>query len=173
MDDLAMAARRDGTRPGVGVRIMTRRSEQYPPLPPAREAIWSRFGKWDTVWFPKFLGIEVEELRQDYARMRLPFRPEFRQPAGVVHGGVIASMIDSVVVPAVGGGYDEPRQLFTIDIQLRFLAPVVDDDLVAEGWVTQRGRQIVFCDAEVSSGAGVLAATATLTYKVSSKPLTF
>jgi len=133
---------------------------------------WSRFGKWDTVWYRKFLGIEVEEIRLDYARMRLPYRPEFRQPAGVVHGRVIASMIDTVVVPAVGGGYEEPRQLFTIDIQLRFLAPIVDDDLVAEGWITQRGRQIVFCDAEVRSGAGVLAATGTLTYKVSSKPLT-
>jgi len=152
---------------------MTERSEQFPALAPERAAIWSQFGKWDTEWFPKFLGIELEELRQDYARIRLPYRPEFRQPAGVVHGGVIASMLDTVVVPAVGGGYDEPRQLFTIDIQLRFLAPIVDDDLVAEGWVSHRGRQIVFCDAEVRSGAGVLAATATLVYKVSSKPQTF
>jgi uncharacterized protein (TIGR00369 family) len=152
---------------------MTERSEQFPPLAPERAARWSQFGKWDTVWFPKFLGIEVEELRQDYARMRLAYRPEFRQPAGVVHGGVIASMIDTVVVPAVGSGYDEPRQLFTINIQLRFLAPIVDDDLVAEGWISQRGRQIVFSDAEVRSGSGTLAATATLVYKVSSTPLTF
>jgi uncharacterized protein (TIGR00369 family) len=152
---------------------VTQRSEQFSALDPARSAIWSRFGKWDTVWYPQFLGIEVEELRQDYARMRLPYRPEFRQPAGVVHGGVIASMVDTVVVPAVGSGYDEPRQLFTIDLQLRFLAPVVDDDVVAEGWVTQRGRQIVFCDAEVRSGAGAIAATATMTYKVSSRPASF
>jgi uncharacterized protein (TIGR00369 family) len=152
---------------------MTERSEQFPPLAPERAATWSQFGKWDTVWFPKFLGIEVEELRQDYARMRLAYRPEFRQPAGVVHGGVIASMIDTVVVPAVGSGYDEPRQLFTINIQLRFLAPIVDDDLVAEGWISQRGRQIVFSDAEVRSGSGTLAATGTLVYKVSSTPVTF
>ncbi|MDQ1447201.1 MAG: hypothetical protein QOC79_172 [Actinomycetota bacterium] len=151
---------------------MTERSEQFPALAPERAAIWSQFGKWDTVWFPQFLGIEVEELRQDYARMRLPYRPEFRQPAGVVHGGVIASIIDTVVVPAVGSGYDAPHQLFTVDFQLRFLAAVVDDDLVAEGWVSQRGRRIVFCDAEVRGGSGILAATATLTYKVSSKPLT-
>jgi uncharacterized protein (TIGR00369 family) len=151
---------------------MTERSEQFPALAPERAAIWSQFGKWDTVWFPQFLGIEVEELRQDYARMRLPYRPEFRQPAGVVHGGVIASIIDTVVVPAVGSGYDAPHQLFTVDFQLRFLAAVVDDDLVAEGWVSQRGRRIVFCDAEVRGGSGTLAATATLTYKVSSKPLT-
>jgi len=151
---------------------MTERSEQFPALAPERAAIWSQFGKWDTVWFPQFLGIEVEELRQDYARMRLAYRPEFRQPAGVVHGGVIASIIDTVVVPAVGSGYDTPQQLFTVDFQLRFLAAVVDDDLVAEGWVAQRGRRIVFCDAEVRGGSGMLAATATLTYKVSSKPLT-
>ncbi len=164
MDDLAVAA--------TTFVAMTERSERLPPLAPARAAMWSGFGKWDTVWYPQFLGVEVEELRQDYARMRLPYRPEFRQPAGVVHGGVIASMIDTVVVPAVGSGYDELRQLFTIDMQLRFLAPIIDDDLVAEGWVSQRGRQIVFCDAEVRSGSGALAATATLTYKVSSKPLT-
>jgi uncharacterized protein (TIGR00369 family) len=139
-------------------------------MPAERLAVWSRFGKWDTVWYPQFLGMEVEELRQDYARLRLPYRPEFRQPAGVVHGGVIASMIDTVVVPAIGSGYDEPRQLFTIDVQIRFLAPIVADDIVAEGWVSQRGRQIVFCDAEVRSGAGALAATGTLTYKVSSRP---
>ena len=34
------------------------------------------------------------------------------------------------------------------------------------------GDWIVFCDAEVRGGSGMLAATATLTYKVSSKPLT-
>jgi len=151
---------------------MTERSESFPPMPADRHAVWSKFGKWDTVWYPQFLGMHVEELRQDYARMRLPYRPEFRQPAGVVHGGVIASMIDSVVVPAIGSGYDEPRQLFTIDVQIRFLAPVVDDDIVAEGWIIKRGRQIVFCDAEVRSGAGLLAATGTLTYKVSSAPMT-
>ncbi len=150
---------------------MTARSEQFPPLAPERAAIWSRFGKTGVVWYPSFLGVEVEELRQDYARMRLPYRSEFRQPAGVVHGGVIASMIDTVVVPAIGSGYDSPRQFFTIDIQLRFLSSIVEEDLVAEGWITKRGHQVVFCDAEVSSGSGVLAATGTLTYKLSSKPL--
>ena len=150
---------------------MSERAAQFAPMPPERFEIWKNFGKWDTVWFPKLLGVEVEELRADYARMRLPYRPEFRQPAGVVHGGVIATMIDTVVVPPVGGGYDEPRQLFTIDIQLRFLAPIIDDDIVAEGWVVQRGRSIVFCNAEVFSGSGALAATGTLVYKVSSRPM--
>jgi uncharacterized protein (TIGR00369 family) len=151
---------------------VTDRANQYLPMPPSRLARWSNFGKWETEWFPKHLGIEVEEIRQDYARMRLAYRPELQQPAGVVHGGVIASMVDTVVVPAVGGGYDEPTQMFTIDISLRFLAPIINEDLVAEGWIVQRGRSIVFCDAEVRGGtSGAIAASANLVYKISSKPL--
>lgn len=151
---------------------MTSRAEQFPPLPPEQLEPWSRFAKWDTVYFPQHLGIEVEELRVDYARMRLPFRPELNQPAGVLHGGAIATLVDTVVVPAVGSAYDGPRQMFTIDMQLRFLAPVVGEDAVAEGWITRRGRSIVYCDAEVRGASGTLAATATLVYKVSARTQT-
>ncbi len=149
------------------------RAERFEALPPERVARWSRFGRWDTTFYPKFLGLDLEEIRLDYARMRLPYRPEFLQPAGVWHGGAIASLVDTVVVPAVGSGYDEPRQMFTIDLQLRFLSPIpADADAVAEGWVTKRGRSTLFCDAEVFVGeiGGPLAATATLVYKVSSTP---
>lgn len=146
------------------------RAEQFPPLSPEQLARWSNFAKWETVYFPQFLGFEVEELRQDYARMRVRFRPEYRQPAGVMHGGVIATLVDTVVVPAIGSGYDEPRALFTIDIALRFLAPVTDEDAIAEGWIVQRGRSIVFCDAEVRAASGAVAASANLVYKVSSRP---
>jgi uncharacterized protein (TIGR00369 family) len=148
---------------------MTSRADRFPPLPPEKLAPWSRFAQWDTVYFPQHLGLVVEELRVDYARMRLPYRPELDQPAGVIHGGAIATLVDTVVVPAVGSAYDGPRQLFTIDLQLRFLAPIVGEDAIAEGWITQRGRSIVFCDAEVRGASGTLAATATLVYKVSSR----
>ncbi|MCU1430680.1 MAG: hypothetical protein JWL83_4680 [Actinomycetia bacterium] len=146
------------------------RADQFEPLPAERLKRWAQFGHWDTVYFPQLLGLEVEEVRVDYARMRLAYRPEFQQPAGVVHGGVIATMLDTVVVPAIGGGYDDPREFFTIDMQVRFLAAIRAEDAIAEGWVVRRGRSILFCDAEVRTASGRLAATATLVYKVSSGP---
>src|SRR5262245_26644228 len=147
------------------------RADSFPPLPPNRYERWSRFGQWATVFYPQFLGVQVEALRQDFARMRLPYRPEFLQPAGVCHGGVIASLVDTVVVPAGGSGYDGPRAMFTIDMQLRYLAPVpAEEDAIAEGWILRRGKQIIFCDAEVRSESGTLAATATMTYKISERP---
>jgi acyl-coenzyme A thioesterase PaaI-like protein len=38
---------------------------------------WARFPKgWDRILFPTLVGLELEEVRTDYARMRLPYRPE-------------------------------------------------------------------------------------------------
>jgi len=146
------------------------RAEQFEPLSPEQLSRWSNFAAGEEVLFPQFMGLRVEELRKDYARMRVPYRPEFRQPAGVMHGGVIATLIDTVVVPVIGSAYDEPRAYFTVDLTVRFLAPIVGEDAVAEGWIVQRGRSIVFCDAEVRGESGRLAATGSLVYKVSSAP---
>lgn len=144
------------------------RAADFEPLPPETAARWSNFGRWETTYFPSFVGLEVEELRRDYARMRLRYRPELLQPAGVYHGGALATLIDSVVVPPIGTGYDEPRAFFTIDMQIRYLAPVMaGDDAIAEGWVVRRGSSVVFCDAEVRASSGAVAVTGTLVYKVS------
>lgn len=141
-------------------------AERFPPLPPDRAATWSRFGRWDTTYFPTLVGLEVEEIRTDYCRMRLPFRPELNQPAGVVHGGAIATLVDTVVVPAVGSGYDAMPRMVTVTMNVQFLGAVAGCDAVAEGWVEQRGRSLVFCRAEVRTDDGRPAANATLVYKV-------
>ena len=118
-------------------------------------------------YFPNVVGLVIEEIRTDYCRMRLPFRPELNQPAGVVHGGAIATLIDTVVVPAIGQAYELGRVYLTIGMNISYLGAVVEEDAVAEGWVEQRGRSIVFCSAEVvGAESGKLAAQGTLTYKV-------
>jgi uncharacterized protein (TIGR00369 family) len=125
------------------------RAAHHAPLPAERSARWSKFGHWDDRFFPNVVGLVLEEVRTDYARMRLPYRSELRQPAGVIHGGAIATMIDAVVVPALASAYHEVPLLLTIDLQIRFLNAARDTDLIGEGWVTRRGRSVSFCQAEV------------------------
>jgi uncharacterized protein (TIGR00369 family) len=144
----------------------TNRAELHEPLPPDRVERWSRFGRWDRTYFPSLVGLVLEEVRQDYARMRLPFRPELEQPAGAIHGGVIATMIDTVVVPAVGAYYERMPPMLTIDMQVRYLGAAREADLVAEGWVVRRGRVVVFCQSEVRTVAGDLVAEGWTTYRV-------
>lgn len=143
------------------------RAESFPPAPEHRLARWSNFGAWDETYFPKLVGVVVEEIRDGYCRMRLPWRFELTQPAGVVHGGVIATLVDTVVVPAIGVGYDDQTGFATVDLHVQYQGAVVDQDMVAEGWVTRRGRSIVFCEAEVLTAAGAPVARGMMTYKVS------
>lgn len=106
-------------------------------------------------------------MRQEYTRIRLPARWEVNQPAGIMHGGAIASLIDTTVVPAVGWAGEGSARLVTISMDVKYLSAIRDEDAICEGWVTKRGRSIVFCDAEVvGATTGTICATASLVYKV-------
>lgn len=147
------------------------RADQFSPLPADTAERWSRFGNWDRDYYPNVVGITVEEVRTDYCRMRLVYRPEIEQPAGVVHGGAIASLVDSVVVPAIGMAYAGDARFSTIDMHVQYLSALIRDDAVAEGWVVRRGRTIVFCEAEVvGATSGKVIAKGILTYHVSQAP---
>lgn len=140
------------------------RADDFPPLSPARAQQWATFGRWDEPYFPRLVGVEVDEIRDGYCRMRLPWRFELTQPAGVVHGGAIAALIDTVVVPAIGAHYEERQGFVTLDMQVQYLGGVREEDMVAEGWVRRRGRQVVFCEAEVRTASGRDVARGMLTY---------
>jgi uncharacterized protein (TIGR00369 family) len=102
--------------------------------------------------FPRWLGLRCEEVRLGYARLRLPFRPELKQGGGVVHGGAIASAIDTVVIAAVlSTSRERPRRLATIDLHVHFLDSVRDLDIVAEARVRRRGGSVVFVEVNVRS----------------------
>jgi uncharacterized protein (TIGR00369 family) len=144
----------------------TDRAALHEPLPPDRVERWSRFGRGDRTYFPSLVGLVLEEVRRDYARMRLPFRPELEQPAGAVHGGVIATMVDTVVVPAVGAHYERMPAMATIDMQVRYLGAAREVDLVAEGWVVRRGRVVAFCQSEVRTATGDIVAEGWTTFRI-------
>ena len=146
-------------------------ASRFGPLPAHVLERWSKFCTHDDEFFPDRMGMTVEELRRDYSRLRLPWRAMFRQRTGVMHGGVIAALVDTTVVPAIAAHYEGSPRMGTIHLGVQYLRPVVDRDLVAEAWVEHRGRSVVFCRAEVrsvgSGGQVDLVATATLVFRVS------
>lgn len=147
---------------------LTTRADRFAAAPPEVQARWQTFGAWDRTYFPSLVGLVVEEVRTDYCRMRMPYRPELEQPAGVVHGGAIATLVDTVVVPAVGQAYPPDTRYSTVDMHVQYLAALTASDAVAEGWIVRRGKTMVFCEAEVlDAGSGRLVARGLLTYHVS------
>lgn len=144
---------------------MSWRAESYETLHPAHvEGIRKVM---ERAPFFALLGLETEEIRRDYARMRLPYRPQLNQPQGVVHGGAIASLIDTVVVAPIASGLPRPpKRMLTVDMHVHYLGAIVESDAIAEGWVRKRGRSTVFLAAEVFDGNGALCAHGELCYRV-------
>jgi len=142
--------------------------QQFAALSASTLERWSNFGNWERIYFPSLVGVQVEELRVDYCRMRLPFRAELEQPMGVVHGGAIATLIDVCVVPAIGTAYESIVNYSTVDLHVQYHRALMQEDAVCHGWVTKRGKSVIFCEAEViAASSDKLIARGFMTYNVS------
>jgi uncharacterized protein (TIGR00369 family) len=85
-------------------------------------------------------------------------KPEFRNPAGYVQGGIIAAMMDDAMGPllvAHTGGRKYPS---TIDLHTHYLRPVPVGPVTVKARVVRLGRQIAFLEAELFERSGKLAA---------------
>lgn len=144
----------------------TDRSQRHSELDPAVRERWSNFLDWDgREYYPSRMGLALEEVRVDYARVKLPWDERNTQPAGIIHGGAIATIIDTVVVPAIGTGYPADAVWSTIELHVQY-HKALTGDAWGEGWIVKRGRSVVFTRAEVVDGDGNLIASGTATYAV-------
>ncbi len=118
--------------------------------------------------FVAHLGIVVEELRDGYSRLSLPFAPSLPTLGDVVHGGAISSLADTAAAAAAWSGAEVPERpaASTIGITIDFLAPARATDLTAEARVIRRtSRGICFVEVSVSGGDRRVAA-ALVTYQL-------
>ncbi|MBI3247230.1 MAG: PaaI family thioesterase [Deltaproteobacteria bacterium] len=117
--------------------------------------------------FSALLGLQVEEARVDFCRLRMPFRPDLRTTAEVVHGGAIASLIDTAAVVAVWSNVDaDTTRGATASLTVNYLAASGREDLIANAQVIRRGRSVVFVDVDVFALRGERIAKGVVTYKL-------
>ena len=143
------------------------RAEQFQNVDAETKARWRRFASGPDVYFPQLIGITVEDVRHGYCRMRLPIRQEVKQFHGLMHGGALASLLDAVLVPAIGVTVPHGSTYSTVDLHVQFVAALTDDDAIAEGWIVRQGTRTVFGESEArAASTGRLVAKAILTYNV-------
>jgi uncharacterized protein (TIGR00369 family) len=113
------------------------------------------------------LGITVVELGDGRAVLALPFREEVVTVGRTVHGGALASLMDTAAMAAAWCGAPEPAKLqgSTISLSVSYLAPAEASDVEAVAQVTRRGRSVVHVDVEARAG-GAPVARALVTYKL-------
>ncbi|MDX1594364.1 MAG: PaaI family thioesterase [Gammaproteobacteria bacterium] len=93
------------------------------------------------------LGLEVVDYAPGSATLRCAHRPELvgDPVTGVVHGGVITSILDSVCGLACFLGLDEPQAIATLDLRIDYLRPARSGKaILGRGEVFRMTRSVAF-----------------------------
>ena len=123
----------------------------------AREAFAS-------VPYARLLGLELGEITPGAVTIHLDIRDELRQNQGVVHGGAVASLIDTAAAFAVLTQIEINERVTTTDLTIHYLRPASSGRLSAEARIVRGGRRLFVLSVEVRNDQQILVATAVTTY---------
>ena len=81
-----------------------------------------------------------------------------------MHGGVIATIINTAVAFAIIGASEPDDRFTTVEMKVNYLAPIREGRIVADARLIRDGRRIVVADCDLFDSKGRLAAKGLLTY---------
>jgi len=118
--------------------------------------------------YVKHLGMQLTNLQPGVATLTLPFTEALVTIGTVVHGGAIASLIDTAAMVAAWSDAEIPAKArgTTVNLTVAYLAAAEQEDLQAIARVLRRGRNLVYLDVEVRNAAGNAVAKGLVTYKL-------
>jgi acyl-CoA thioesterase len=114
--------------------------------------------------FAKLLGIELAAATHGSVTLRLEIRHDLRQIHGVMHGGAIASLLDTATAFAIVSQLPNPEKFTTVDLTINYLRPLKEGTATARARVIRAGRRLLTVSAEIVDDDGNLAAMAVSTY---------
>jgi len=91
-------------------------------------------------------------------------RDDLRQPSGILHGGVTATLIDTAMAFAVRTRLPLEAATATIDLTVHYLRPHTAGTITCIGKVVRAGKRIFTVSADVLNEEGKLIATGLSTY---------
>jgi uncharacterized protein (TIGR00369 family) len=110
------------------------------------------------------IGFDIRDIQPGRVTFAMQPRLEHYNPLGMVHGGVSATLLDTVVGCAVHTRLPRGTGYTTLDLQVRYLKPVSvrTGTVLAIGTVVHLGRRTATAEAQlVQEETGQLLATAT------------
>jgi len=117
--------------------------------------------------FDALIGTEWLDDDPGHARVRVAMRDELRQPVGLLHGGVMSSLVESVCSRATAlAVLDEGMIAMGQSIGVNFIRPITEGHAEVQAKARHRGRTTWVWDAEVKDASGRLCALAQMTIAV-------
>lgn len=114
--------------------------------------------------FARLMGMRLVDLREGEAVIELEMRNDLRQPSGVLHGGVTATIIDTAMAFAMRTYLPKDANAATIDLTVHYLRPHLSGPISCSAKVVRAGKRIFTISANVFGNEGKLIATGLSTY---------
>jgi uncharacterized protein (TIGR00369 family) len=116
----------------------------------------------------ELLGFELVEASGGRAVMELQPRPEHTNSGGIAHGGLTATLIDSVTGCAVWTAIPPEAVIATVDLNVTYARPIPIDGgrLTATATVDHVGRTVAVASCEVRDAQGRVVTLGRATYAV-------
>lgn len=124
-----------------------------------------RRGKIPEPPFGRLLGIDLFDAGEGRFLMSLQPQEVHYNPMGCVHGGILATLLDSVMSAAVHTALPAGRRYLTSEISVKFLRPVFEGtgEVMAEGRVVSVEGNRAIAEGTIIDARQVIHATARAT----------
>lgn len=118
----------------------------------------------------RLLGVEIVSCDSEAGHVKCTFNisEDLNNLQGIIHGGIVATMLDQLCGVALAykrGKFTTPEQV-TLDLNVRFMRPVVAGPLWGVGQVERMGRTIGFVESMLYDAQDSLLAKATTSFKI-------
>jgi len=120
--------------------------------------------------FHQWAGIELTTIEPGTVEVTLQVEPHHLNPAGIVHGGVIAAMADAASGLALRTVLGVHSRHVTGHLNVQYLAPGTHGRIVGRGRVIKAGERAAFAEADIVDDRGRTLARATATFIVMRQP---
>jgi 1,4-dihydroxy-2-naphthoyl-CoA hydrolase len=109
--------------------------------------------------FDSLIGTEIVEHGEERARARLAVRDDLLQPYGLVHGGVVGTLAESICSFATDEAVKgEAMTAIGQSNSVTYLRPITAGHVNADARTRHRGRTTWVWDVEISDDEGQLCA---------------
>ena len=125
----------------------------------------------EPVGFDRLYGLELVSADDEEVRARVAVRDELLQPAGLVHGGVFASIAEAITSMATWAAvHGEGRSAQGLSNQTSFLRPILGGTVHAVARRRHRGRTTWVWEVDISDDEERLCALVRMTVAVRELP---
>jgi 1,4-dihydroxy-2-naphthoyl-CoA hydrolase len=121
--------------------------------------------------FDALYGLQVLHVDEELVQAQVPVRDEIKQPMGLVHGGVFASIAESITSQATFlAVLPEGKSAQGMSNQTNFLRPITEGTVHAEGRRRHRGHSTWVWEVDITDDEGRLCALVRMTIAVRDRP---